>query len=242
MNRREFIVSLASVATFPNFGLASNEDPNNLADKLIAFSKTCKILTANGCLEYFNPRPYQIEYFKRLVNSSKLICKKCRQCGATTMNLIYANWKDTMTKNHNFISVWNSIDDVCLYTNYGSLFYKTHNCSNSNNNFAGLSYQQFLSCFNENDDFSNSTYIFDEYAFYGSSKLNALIQKISQAKDSQVIVTSTVNTYEDAFSRLFDEANESNRHVISCYDVYDYKFNEIRSTIGNKSFKLEYDV
>ena len=119
MNRREFIISLASVAAFPKFGLAGSEDPNNLADQLIAFSKTCIIPTVNG-LEYFKPRPYQIGYFKRLVNSSKLICKKCRQCGATTMNSIYANWKDTIAKNHNFVSVWNSN----LYRNYGSLFYK----------------------------------------------------------------------------------------------------------------------
>ena len=242
MNRREFIISLASAAAFPKFGLACNKDPNNLADKLIAFSKTCKIPTVNG-LEYFNPRPYQIEYFKRLVNSSKLICKKCRQCGATTINLIYANWKDTIAKNHNFISVWNSIDAVRLYQNYGSLFYKTHNFSNSNNRFVGLTYQQFLSCFNENDDFSNSTYIFDEYAFYGSSKLNTLIEKISQAKNSQVIVTSTMNRHEDAFSKLFDEADESSKHVISCYDAYDYyKLNNLRSTIDDKQFNLEYDA
>lgn len=104
MNRREFIVSLASVATFPSFGLRSSEDPNNLVDKLIAFSKTCKIPTANG-VEYFNPRPYQIEYFKRLVNSSKLICKKCRQCGATTMNLIYAHWKLSTYKNYQVVVV-----------------------------------------------------------------------------------------------------------------------------------------
>ncbi len=83
------------------------------------------------------------------------------------MNLIYANWKDTIAKNHNFISVWNNINAVNLYWNYGSHFYKTHNYSNTNNRFAGLTYQQFLSSFNENDDFSNSTYIFDEYAFYG---------------------------------------------------------------------------
>ena len=242
MNRREFLISLASVAAFPKFGLAGSEDPNNLVDQLIAFSKTCKIPRVNG-LEYFNPRSYQIEYFKRLVNSSKLICKKCRQCGATTMNSIYANWKDTIAKNHNFISVWNSIDGVHRYWNYGSHFYKTHNYRNTINHFAVLTYQQFLSSFNENDDFSNSTYIFDEYAFYGSSKLNALIEKISQAKNSQVIVTSTMNTHEDAFSKLFDEADESSRHVISCYDVYDYyKLNDLRSTIGNKQFNLEYDI
>ena len=237
MNRREFIVNLASVAAFPIFGLAGSEDSNNLVDQLIAFSKTCIIPRVNG-LEYFNPRSYQIEYFKRLVNSSKLICKKCRQCGATTMNSIYANWKDTIAKNHNFIFVWNSIDGV---HRYGSHFYKTHNYRNTINHFA--TYQQFLSSFNENDDFSNSTYIFDEYAFYGSSKLNALIEKISQAKNSQVIVTSTMNTHEDAFSKLFDEADESSRHVISCYDVYDYyKLNDLRSTIGDKQFNLEYDV
>ena len=238
MNRREFIISLASVAAFPKFGLAGSEDPNNLADQLIAFSKTCIIPTVNG-LEYFKPRLYQIGYFKRLVNSSKLICKKCRQCGATTMNSIYANWKDTIAKNHNFVSVWNSN----LYRNYGSHFYKTHNYNNTNNRFVGLTYQQFLSCFNENDDFSNSTYIFDEYAFYGSSKLNTLIEKISQAKNSQVIVTSTMNRHEDAFSRLLDDADENSRHVISRYDVYDYyRLNDLRSTIGNKQFNLEYDV
>ena len=236
MNRREFIVNLASVAAFPIFGLAGSEDSNNLVDQLIAFSKTCIIPRVNG-LEYFNPRSYQIEYFKRLVNSSKLICKKCRQCGATTMNSIYANWKDTIAKNHNFIFVWNSIDGV---HRYGSHFYKSHNYRNTINRFT---YQQFLSSFNENDDFSNSTYIFDEYAFYGSSKLNALIEKISQTKNSQVIVTSTMNTHEDAFSKLFDEADESSRHVISCYDVYDYyKLNDLRSTIGNKQFNLEYDI
>ena len=236
MNRREFIVNLASVAAFPIFGLAGSEDSNNLVDQLIAFSKTCIIPRVNG-LEYFNPRSYQIEYFKRLVNSSKLICKKCRQCGATTMNSIYANWKDTIAKNHNFIFVWNSIDGV---HRYGSHFYKTHNYRNTINHFT---YQQFLSSFNENDDFSNSTYIFDEYAFYGSSKLNELIKKISQAKNSQVIVTSTMNTHEDAFSKLFDEADENSRHVISCYDVYDYyKLNDLRSTIGDKQFNLEYDV
>ena len=88
INRRTFLSGLASSA----FVLPTIANVNSEFDDLIEFAKTCKIIDFKSGLHNFNPRPYQIDYFKNILNSSNLVCRKCRQCGATTMNLIYAHW------------------------------------------------------------------------------------------------------------------------------------------------------
>lgn len=91
MNRREFIFGSASLFATPIFGKTISVFNDELND-LIEFSKTCTIVNLKDGVTNFNPRPYQIEYFKNILKSNTLVCRKCRQCGATTMNLIYAHW------------------------------------------------------------------------------------------------------------------------------------------------------
>lgn len=91
INRREFILGSASMLAFPLIANQNSEFNDELND-LIEFSKTCKIVNFKDGVTKFNPRSYQIEYFKNILESNTLVCRKCRQCGATTMNLIYAHW------------------------------------------------------------------------------------------------------------------------------------------------------
>ena len=119
MNRREFILGGTACAMLPSFGSAKlNECSANL-DKfnaelqdLIEFSKTCTICNVEEGLVNFNPRPYQIEYFKNILKSKHLVCRKCRQCGATMMNLIYAHWMAERHPEKKVVLVFNTYNTI----------------------------------------------------------------------------------------------------------------------------------
>lgn len=132
INRRTFLSGLASSA----FVLPTIANINSEFDDLIEFSKTCKIVDFKSGLHNFNPRQYQIEYFNMLLKSNNLVCRKCRQCGATTMNLIYAHWVAERHPNKKVLIVFNNhmlVDkakdmfNIMFYDNSSKLYENTPN-------------------------------------------------------------------------------------------------------------------
>lgn len=257
MNRREFIFGSGAFALSPTigFGKPISEHSDELND-LIEFSKTCNIVNLKDGVTKFNPRPYQIEYFKNILESNTLVCMKCRQCGATTMNLIYAHWMAERHQEKKVILVYNKWMMVQDAKNiFNSMFY--HNPSKWNENLPNVEFVTYDSLYRElnqsiftrtrGDKYiefssnyfdSNVVLIFDEYAFmpYGNMVLNVV-------DSNKTIWVSTPNEPNDILWGNGKSYGKFNRMKITGEQVFpQYRLEEFKKFLGMEIYNQEIQV
>ena len=200
-------------------------------EDLIEFSKTCKIDTINGEVD-FNPRPYQIEYLKGLYESDKMfVCAKCRQCGVTTMNLVYAKWVLSRFQNKHIHFITSTIHMALESQNRFDAMRQVHSLNGSTIRFLSVSKlgeeidALTKICNDNNPDYQNmkplerfllkydciarqfnsdDIFIFDEYAFFNTD-YNIDIECAIRSSGAKMIYTSTPNGDKyNWWSQMFD--------------------------------------
>ena len=251
LNRRTFLSGLASSA----FVLPTIANINSEFDDLIEFSKTCKIGLHN-----FNPRQYQIEYFNMLLKSNNLVCRKCRQCGATTMNLIYAHWVAERHPNKKVLIVFNnhmSVNEakdkfnLMFHDNKSRWYENTPNVEFMNNeSIYDMSKEQGWSNFytqlktGEHTYFnSNTILICDEYEF--SRYLFCVELMVSRQIDfMKTVWVSTPNSSADS---VFWNNRDLDGHItkmkITGEQVFPQsRLAELRNCLGDERFNQEIQV
>ena len=257
MNRREFIIGSVAFALSPTVGFGKSiSDHNDELNDLLEFSKTCKICNIKYGFVNFNPRPYQIEYFKNLLESKTFVCRKCRQCGATTMNLIYAHWMAERHPEKKVILVYNKRMMVHDAKNmFNSMFYC--NPSKWNENLPNVEFVTYDSLYRELEqsiftrtsgdkyiEFSskyfdpNVVLIFDEYAFmpYGKIVLNVV-------ESNKTIWVSTPNEPNDILWGNGKSYGKFNRMKITGEQVFpQYRLEEFKKCLGMEIYNQEIQV
>ena len=165
------------------------------------FIKKC--LEKDGNKEIF---PTQIELAETLETYNRVIIKKSRQVGVTSMINWFAIHKAATPKSHIKIYTWNEshanllIDCICGYIPlYERL--KTTKKTKRKVEFSNESTIEAMPIYKENINFNlyNHTYIFDEYAFHGGHNISATehLEKLSDdiikayTKNRNIIVNST---------------------------------------------------
>ena len=257
MNRREFIIGSVAFALSPTVGFGKSiSDHNDELNDLLEFSKTCKICNIKYGFVNFNPRPYQIEYFKNLLESKTFVCRKCRQCGATTMNLIYAHWMAERHPEKKVILVYNKRMMVHDAKNmFNSMFYC--NPSKWNENLPNVEFVTYDSLYRELEqsiftrtsgdkyiEFSSNYFdpnvvlIFDEYAFmpYGNIVLNVV-------DSNKTIWVSTPNEPNDILWGNGKSYGKFNRMKITGEQVFpQYRLEEFKKCLGMEIYNQEIQV
>lgn len=257
MNRREFIIGSVAFALSPTIGFGKSiSDHSDELNDLLEFSKTCKICNIKYGFVNFNPRPYQIEYFKNLLESKTFVCRKCRQCGATTMNLIYAHWMAERHPENKVILVYNKRMMVQDAKNmFNSMFY--YNPSKWNENLPNVEFVTYDSLYRELNlsiftrtfgdkyvEFSskyfypNVVLIFDEYAFmpYGNIVLNVV-------DSNKTIWVSTPNEPNDILWGNGKSYGKFNRMKITGEQVFpQYRLEEFKKCLGIEVYNQEIQV
>lgn len=238
LNRREFICGFAATTAMPcytAFGCGS---------ELIEYAKTCTIVNLEKGLIKFNPRPYQIKYLSKLANSEKMfVCRKCRQCGATTMNLIYAHWIADKHPEKKVVLVFlskSSADDA--KDRYNTMFYDNPNTwAESTPSVMFKTYLGFINDYNRGNGImcdENCIFIFDEYAFMLDADVR--IEKALIDSRSKLVFTSSVRQVNDNISRMYDNPNVSDKMTICGDMVFNkYELSEYRKHMDHYIFKRE---
>lgn len=256
MNRREFIFGSGAFALCPTIGFGNPCDgySDELRD-LIEFSRKCKIVDLKYGWVNFNPRPYQIEYFKNILESKTLVCRKCRQCGATTMNLIYAHWMAERHPEKKVVVVFSKLMMAKeAEARFNSMFPTNPSKWYENTpNVKFISYGSFLSScneiYNQNKDCgkyplytnaylnSNTILVFEEYAFHGFICVHL--------GDVKSIWVSTPNMPNDVMWGNGNTTSTMTRMKITWRDVpgwnNDWRNSQV-SILGNDRFNQEFEV
>ena len=258
MNRREFILGgVSSMLTFPSLAKVDVSFNDELND-LIEFSKTCNIVNLKDGVTKFNPRPYQIEYFKNILESNTLVCRKCRQCGATTMNLIYAHWMAERHPEKKVVLVYNKMMMAQEAKNiFNSMFYD--NPSKWNENLPTVefvTYDYFRESLHKHVNpichYSsrymdlNTTVLFDEYAFIPKNMFSTLM--VCNMLDSMktVWVSTSCSSKDIQWDIMWGNGKSSRtmtRMKITGEQVFpQYRLSELRNCLGEERFNQEIQV
>lgn len=118
----------------------------------------------------------QKQYLKNIASNSWFICKKCRQSGITTMNVIYAMWKLLFFENQHIDMVFHKYDqcrqvmrmimDMNLYDDSFKDMMQSAHCKytlKNGNVIRFMSYSKFVD--SESHYGQNNITILDELAF-----------------------------------------------------------------------------
>mgnify|MGYP003290806872 CR=1 FL=1 len=254
LNRREFIFGGASLLAFPTTFAHPEPKANLELNDLVEFSKTCTIDNIKDGVIKFNPRPYQIEYFKNILESNIFVCRKCRQCGTTTMNLIYAHWVAERHPEKNVVVVFsnNMIVEEAKHR-FNSMFPTNSSKWYENTpNVEFVTYNSFISSCNnyiQNKDCctsslytnaylnSNTILVFEEYAFHDFIGVNL--------SDVKSIWVSTQNRPTDVMWGDGKNKRNMTRMKITWRDIPgrdDAWKNRQVEIIGQDRFNQEFEV
>lgn len=259
LNRREFILGSGAFALCPTigFGKAISEHNDELND-LIAFSKTCNIVNLKDGVVNFNPRPYQIEYFKNILESNTFVCRKCRQCGATTMNLIYAHWMAERHPEKRVFLVYNkrSMIEHARHV-FDTMFYD--NPMMRHQNISSVEFMTYDSLIKSVDSITYSPYVdfksyayrslikdtivlFDEYSFIPKNQFSILMG-YSMLDSMKTIWVSTPNASNDLMWENGKSSKTITRMKITGEQVFpQYRIEELRQCLGNERFDQEISI
>lgn len=256
MNRREFIFGSASLFACPTIGFGKSiSEHNDELNDLIEFSRTCKIMDLKYGLVNFNPRPYQIEYFKNILESNTFVCRKCRQCGATTMNLIYSHWMAERHPEKRVFLVYNkrSMIEHARHV-FNSMFYDNLMMWHQNTRSVEFTtYDSFIKSFDSITyspyvDFKSYAYgslikdtivLFDEYAFIPKNQFSILMG-YSILDSMKTIWISTPNASNDLMWKNGNSSKTITRMKITGDQVFpQYRLEELRQCLGNERFDQE---
>ena len=259
MNRREFIIGSVAFALSPTVGFGKSiSDHNDELNDLLEFSKTCKICNIKYGFVNFNPRPYQIEYFKNLLESKTFVCRKCRQCGATTMNLIYAHWMAERHPEKRVFLVFNKRSTVNEARNqFNVMAYDNPSRWHQNTpSVEFMTYDLFIKSFDSVTyypyvDFKSYAYeslikdtivLFDEYAFIPKNQFSILMG-YSILDSMKTIWVSTPNEPNDILWGNGKSYGKFNRMKITGEQVFpQYRLEEFKKCLGMEIYNQEIQV